>query len=129
MPTPNVIPISYSYKKPESDVWVLNTDDLPIEKERIRDMQIVHLAIGSVGGNHTHPRTEWFVAIGDLELVWLDEEGKQHFMDMNPGGKLQMIEMPPHIPHAVRNKSIVKGRVLFECADMKQKDVEYVKVI
>lgn len=127
--TPTFLKINYTYKKPETDVWVLNTDDIPLDKTKIRDQQIVHLAPKSVGGNHKHPRIEWYIGIGDLTLVWLDEAGKLYKEPMNPNGQIIFITMPPFVPHAVVNESADRPGVLFELADGKMKDVELVKII
>ena len=48
----------FSYKKTDSDVWVLNTDDIPFDKSIIKDQQIVHFAVQSTSGNHKHSRVE-----------------------------------------------------------------------
>ncbi|MCD8484581.1 hypothetical protein LRY60_03180 [Candidatus Woesebacteria bacterium] len=74
---PKITPLNFTYKKDDSDVWVLNTDDIPIDKSLIKDQQFVHLAPLSVGGNHKHPRIEWFVAVGDLEFIWFDVNGEK----------------------------------------------------
>lgn len=125
---PIIAKLNYTYKKPDTDVWVLNTDDIPVGKEKIKDQQIVHLAPLSVGGNHKHPRTEWFIGIGDLLFVWLDESGNKHQEHMHPDGKILLIEVPPFLPHAVANKSETNVGILFEMADGKMVDVEKVEV-
>lgn len=128
MNSPTFTPLPYTYKKTDSDVWVLNLDDLPIDKESIKDQQIIHLAPEAVGGNHKHPRTEWFVAMGDLVLVWLDEHGVRQEKHMNPDGKLIITMVPPFLPHAVVNRSKTQFGILYEMADGKMRDVEVVKV-
>lgn len=129
MNKPTITKLNYTYKKPDTEVWVLNTDDIPVDKLLVKDQQIVHLAPQSVGGNHKHPRTEWFVGIGDLEFIWVDEDGNKHTEHMNPNGQILLIEVPPFLPHAVRNSSVDKVGILFELADSKMKDVEMVKII
>lgn len=126
--SPLITPLNYTYKKPESEVWVLNTDDIPVDSSKIKDQQIVHLAPGSIGGNHKHPRVEWFIGIGDLLFHWLDENGKAHSEHMNPNGEIRLIEVPPFLPHAVENASSTQNGVLFEMADGKMVDVEKVSV-
>jgi len=126
---PLVTKLDYTYKKPDTEVWVLNTDDIPVDLDKVKDQQIVHLAPLSVGGNHKHPRTEWFIGIGDLEFVWLDESGEKHVQHMHPDGQILLIEVPPFLAHAVRNASKTSNAVLFEYADMKQKEVEKVEVV
>lgn len=125
---PKITPLNYTYKKPDTDVWVLNSDDIPVPKDKVKDMQIVHLAPSSVGGNHKHPRTEWFIGIGDLEFVWLDGQGENHSELMHPGGQILLIEVPPYLSHAVRNISATERGILFEYADGKMESVEPVKI-
>ncbi len=121
---PIVTELKYSYKKPGADVWVLNIDDLPISKDSIKDQQIVHLAPQSVGGNHKHPRTEWFIGIGELYFIWFDEAGTRYEQHMHPQGKILLVEVPTLLPHAVVNKSATQVGVLFEMADGKMKGAE-----
>lgn len=125
---PFIKELNYTYKKPDTDVWVLNTDDIPVPKEKIKDQQIVHLAPQSTGGNHKHQRTEWFIGIGDLVLVWLDENGAKIQEHMNPNGQIKLFEIPPYLPHAVTNASKTERGILFEMADGKMENVEPVKV-
>jgi uncharacterized RmlC-like cupin family protein len=129
MPSPKFTNLEYTYKKPDAEVWVLNTDDIPVSKDLIEDQQIVHLAPQSIGGNHRHPRTEWFIGIGELVFVWLDDNGDRHEEHMHPDGQIKLIVVPPFLAHAVVNKSKDKNGILFEMADGKMKDVEPVKVI
>jgi len=128
MNNPTFTPLPYTYKKSDSDVWVLNLDDVPVDKKMIKDQQIIHLAPEAVGGNHKHPRTEWFVAMGDLVLVWLDENGARQEKQMNPDGQLMLTEVSAFLPHAVVNRSKSQFGILYELADGKMRDVEAVKV-
>lgn len=128
MKSPTITELKYTYKKPDTDVWVLNTDDIPVNKALIQDQQLIHLAPGSVGGNHSHPRTEWFVGIGDLVFVWLDKENRQQETHIHPEGCIRLVTVPPMLPHAVVNKSKDKVGVLYEMADGKMKDVTPCKV-
>src|SRR5260221_197894 len=84
--------------------------------------------LGSLGGNHKHPGIEWFIGIGELELIWLDESGKKHTTHMNPNGQILLFEMPPFVPHAVKNISDAQRGMLIEFADGKMLDVEVVKM-
>lgn len=129
MSEPQIIPLEYSYKKDNNNLWVLNLDDLPIDKDVIKDSQIVHFSPGAVGGNHKHPRTEWFIAMGELVLYWLDSTGKRHEKFMTDPEKVVLIKIPPFVPHAVKNISEFKFGVLFEYADAKQHAVESYHVI
>ena len=126
---PKVTELNYTYKRDDSDLWVLNTDDLPINKDLIKDQQIIHFAPKSFGGNHSHPRTEWFIAIGDLTLIWLDQNGKKHEQNMSLEGKVLLIEIPPYLPHAVLNNSDKDIAVLFELADQKMADAKKVEIV
>lgn len=128
MTQPKITKLNYSYKKPDTDTWVLNTDDIPFDKSKIKDQQIVHLASGSTGGNHKHPRIEWFIGIGDLVFTWLDEKGQKHTEHMHPNGQILLFEVPPFLAHAVSNISKTTNAVLFEFADMKQVNTEKVEV-
>lgn len=129
MASPEIINLNYSYKKPDTDVWVLNTDDIPLDKDLIKDTQIVHLAPLSVGGNHKHPRTEWFIGIGDLVFVWLNEKGEKQEQHMHPNGQIRLITVPPFLPHAVENRSQDNPGILFEMADGKMENVEQIKIV
>lgn len=125
---PEIKLLNYTYKKPDTDVWVLNTVDIPVDEKLINDVQLVHLAPGSVGGNHKHPRTEWFIGIGDLIFIWLDDQGNAHQEHMHPDGQIVLISVPPYLPHAVVNASEDTIGILYEMADGKMKDVEVIKV-
>jgi uncharacterized RmlC-like cupin family protein len=130
MSSPKITNLDFTYKKPDADVWVLNTDDIPVHKEAIKDSQIVHLGTQSVGGNHKHSRTEWFVGFGNLVFVWLDEKGDKHEEPMHAEGQLRLIEVPPFLPHAVVNRSHDKVGILYEMADEKKmKESEKVEVV
>ncbi|MEK9179443.1 MAG: hypothetical protein AAB893_03165 [Patescibacteria group bacterium] len=128
MQQPTFLNLKYTYKKPGTEVWVLNTDDIPLDKALIKDNQIVHIPPKNAGGNHKHPRIEWYIGIGDLLFVWLDEKGEKHEHLMNPNGQIILITVPPFVPHAVANISETVNAVLFEYADGKMKDVEPIKV-
>lgn len=122
-------PLNFTYKKAGADVWVLNTDDIPLDKAKVKDEQIVYLAPNNAGGNHKHPRTEWFVGIGELIFIWLDDVGKKHEEHMNPEGRLLLFEVSPFLPHAVANRSDDTAGILFEMADGKLETEEAVKVV
>lgn len=127
--SPTFTSIPFSYQRQEMGIWVLNTDDLPLDMTKVHDQQLVHLAPGAIGGNHKHPRTEWFIGIGDLELVWLDEKGVRQTHQLYPKQKLLLAEIPPFIPHAVRNLSSTDNALLYEYADKKQHDVIKVDIL
>lgn len=125
---PIITELNYTYKKPDTEVWVLNTEDIPVDQAKIKDQQLVHLAPQSIGGNHKHPRTEWFIGIGELVFVWFDEDCQVHEEAMNLEGKIVLIEVPPFLAHAVVNKSKDTFGILFELADAKMEQVEKVEV-
>lgn len=129
MTKPRITPLPYTYTKPEGDVSVLNLADIPVDESQVQDRSLVHLGPQAVGGNHQHPRTEWFVGFGDLVLYWLDEDGVRHEEPMNPGGELKLVEVPPYLSHAVKNVSQTMPAILFEYADAKQHSVESVEVV
>jgi uncharacterized RmlC-like cupin family protein len=125
---PNFQKLNYTYKKSDSEVWVLNTKNIPVDHSKVVDVQLVHLSPGSVGGNHRHQRTEWFVGIGELLFVWLDEAGNQYSEQMHPDGKIVLVTVPPFLPHAVVNLSKTTAGILYEMADGVMKDPEKVEV-
>jgi uncharacterized RmlC-like cupin family protein len=126
---PKITKLNFSYEGKDSKIWVLNSDDIPLDKSLIKDQQIIHLFPGGFGGNHKHQRTEWFIGLGNLLFIWLDEHGKKHEVNMNPDGNLLLIEVPPFLPHAVLNNSNSESQVLFEYADAKQSGVERVIIV
>lgn len=126
---PKITKINYSYQRHKPDLWVLNNEDIPVDTHLIKDQQIVHFSPKSFGGNHSHPRTEWFIGIGDLSLVWLDQENQKHELKMSTDDALLLVEVPPHVPHAVINNSDTEFAVLFEYADGKMEDVTQVEVV
>lgn len=108
---------------------MLNTDDIPVEKSRVHDQQIVHFSPNSFGGNHKHKKIEWLIGIGDLLFVWLDRDGTKHETKMHPNGEILLIEVTPYLPHAVINQSDSEFGVLFELADEKSSVVEKIPVL
>ncbi len=126
---PIITKLNYTYKKEDSNVWVLNKADIPVNFDKVKDEQIVHLAPGSVGGNHKHPRIEWFTGIGELYFHWIDETGNKKSEHMNPDGEILLIEVPSYLSHAVENRSEEKFGILFEMADGKMEDVEKVNIL
>jgi len=129
MNQPKILNLNYSYKKHETEVWVLNIDDIPIDKHKIKNQQIVHLAPQSIGGNHKHSRTEWFIGIGDLVIIWLDETGKKHEELMHSNGQIRLIEVPPFTPHAIVNQAKDKIGVVLEFSDSKKNNPKQIKII
>ena len=128
---PIFVPLPFSYKHPNSEVWVFNTTSLPIPSRKIKDQQMIVLGPGAVGGNHKHPRTEWFIAMSPgLQLYWLDEQGNVQERELfSQKEELILVEMPPFVPHAVKNIGNTEKAILIEFADDKIKKNEHVKVI
>lgn len=127
--SPTFLNLPYSYKKTESDVWVLNSADIPVPQELIKDQQLVYFAPSSVGGNHRHQRTEWFIGMGELVFIWLDENGQSHEEPLHPDKQLRLVTVPPFLPHAVVNRSSTQSGVLFELADSKVNHTQKVPVV
>ncbi len=121
---PIITHIDYTYKKTNSEIWVLNIDDIPVDSTRVHDRQIVRLGPLSIAGNHKHPRTEWFIGLGDLIFIWRDESGNRHEEHMNPDNRLKVIEVPPWLPHAVTNRSPTTFGLIYEMADRKMTEVQ-----
>lgn len=129
MSSPLITALQPTYRKADSDIWVLNIEDIPVPTEPVNDRQLVHLSPGNIGGNHSHPRTEWFVAIGkNITFYWLDEAGWLCHEQMAPEGEILLFEVPPFLPHAIKNESEQSG-MLMEFGSDKMKDVERVMVI
>lgn len=126
---PRITKLNYTYKKEDSDVWVLNKNDIPIDFGQVKDEQIVHLAPRSIGGNHKHPRIEWFIGIGQLYFHWIDEDGNNKSEPMNPNGNILLFEVPSYLSHAVENRSKGQFGVLFEMADGEMDEVENVIIL
>ncbi len=124
---PNFTSIQYSYIKPDQDIRVLNWKEFPF-LESVKDTQAIYFSASTVGGNHRHPRTEWYLGFGDLIIYWLDTTGKRHQRHLNPQGRLLLVKIPPYLPHAVRNRSVTNSALLIELADAPQHDVERIKV-
>ncbi len=125
----NRFTIPYTYKR-ETDLWVLNleTVELPIDFE-IVERSIVAIPPKQTGGNHTHPRQEVFIELGEgLELHWRDETGIKHIVSLDSAGGLTAFLIPPNIPHAVYNSGNMNA-YLIEFADGVQRDIKPSKVI
>ncbi len=123
MNKPIITDFDFTYIKPGAGVSVIDLEDLPIDQSKIIDRQIIHFSPGAVGGNHAHPRTEWFIGFGELVLVWLDEQNEKHELKMFLPNKVRLIEMPPLLKHAVINKSKTNICLLYELANAKMAGV------
>lgn len=123
---PQIELISYTRRKPDQDIRLLNWKDIPLCS--VVDTQVIFFAPGTVGGNHRHPRTEWYIAFGDLVLYWLDKDGRRHQRKLNTRNELLLVMIPPFLPHAVKNVSKDQFALLLEMADAEQLNVERIKV-
>lgn len=105
--------------------------DVPVPAELLAvPPSVVALPPGQVGGNHSHPRTEVFVAFGaQLELVWRDETGHDHREEMLAKDQLILFIIPPHLPHAVINHSKTSWGFLLEFSDQPQHEVKNVPLV
>lgn len=123
--------LPFTYKKPSTDVWVLNTNDLPISPDTIVDQQFILIGPQSMGGNHKHPRREWFISLAPgLKLYWLDEHNHVHESNMSSEkDEVLLIEMPPFVPHVVKNETSNDKIILIEFSDAKMSGNEFVQVI
>lgn len=128
---PIFIPLPFSYKKPDAELWVFNITSLPIPPRKIKDQQMIIFGPGAVGGNHKHPRTEWFMAMSaGVMLYWLDTDGKLQEREMSSKkDELMLVEVPPFVPHAVKNISSNEKIIVVEFADNKLNETEFVEVI
>lgn len=116
-----IIPIEPTYKK-DNGMFVFGLSqyddliDFPI-KER----SVISMPSQQFGGNHSHPRTEAFIALGaHAELHWIDDSGKKHIELMNPKSKLQVVIVYPGTPHAIRNNSRSETAIIIEYATESQ---------
>ena len=115
--------INLTYKK-SNGLWVLDLNKRILPNNFIpKEQSVVYLPPLKVGGNHKHPRTEIFIGIGDLELIWLDEKGIKKTELLNFNSQNYIFVVLPFTPHAVVNKSKNNFGILIEWADAKQHEV------
>lgn len=108
----------------DNGMWNLQTHLLPLPKGFVvEERNLIAIPAGVVGGNHVHPRTEIFIAVGNLYLEWRDAKGNRHSEAMAEAGQLFVYVVEPYTPHAVVNKG-TQPAVLFELADDIQHDVK-----
>ncbi len=101
-----IIPIEPDYKKDNGMfVFEVNRYDDLIDFS-IKTRGIISLPPQQLGGNHSHARTEAFIALGaGAEFHWMDDDGDKHIEQMNPDAKLQIVIVYPGTPHAILNSS------------------------
>jgi len=108
-----VIPPTY---KKENGVWTLNIEEIvlpfPIAKK-----SIVSIPPGKMGGNHTHAKTELFIALTQgLCLAWKKEDGTIKRVSMKQNDTIIGWIVPEGVSHVVINTSDSEG-ILLEIAD------------
>src|SRR5688572_27696319 len=91
----------------DNGLWNLQTHLLPLPKGFVvKETNLITIPAGVFGGNHSHPRTEIFIGVGNLYLEWQDSKGNHHSETMADVGQLFMYIVEPHTPHAVVNKGV-----------------------
>lgn len=115
--------------KRENGLFIIDIDEvkLPEDFEAI-ERSVVYIPPKQIGGNHKHPRKEIFIGLGDLELIWIDEDGEVHKEEMG-GKELKIFVIESMIPHTLKNNSESKFGVLIEFASEKQHGVEEIKLV
>lgn len=101
------IPLTPRYKK-DNGVYVLDAQNMPLpDGFALKESSLVYLPAGEVAGNHRHPRQEAFICFQkNVELHWLDTDGKKHIQPMNDAdGNAPLFIVPSMVPHAVVNTS------------------------
>lgn len=131
---PEIITLPPTYQK-DTGLWLLELKpeaiNLPTHAIHFTESSLVSIPSRQYGGNHLHPRIELFAALTEgMELVWLDESGKQRTLLMRTHHQqgITFYFIPPKLPHAVNNSSNIAGYLL-EFASEKQRDVESVQLL
>lgn len=111
------ITIQPSFTYPNG-VWNLNLADIKLPEGFLKkEEKLLCIPAGAVGGNHSHPRTEIFIGVGEnLLLVWEDAEGTRHKENMSDAGAQCMFIVHSLTPHAVVNNG-TQAALLLEIAD------------
>lgn len=106
---------SYEYKPTRPGGPEIAGVPLP-ENFTISTFDFVKFKPGTKGGNHSHPRTEVFVALGPLTLHVLEKDGVRKINMGTEEERYTMFVMPPNVPHAITNDTN-EEIVLLELAD------------
>lgn len=116
-----ISPVSHAYAKDNGlRVFSLEAFEAHIPFD-VQQRSIVSLPPGQIGGNHSHPRAEAFIAMGEeLELHWVDTEGGTHVERMNADSEFSLIVVHPHVPHAIINRATHSTATLLEYASSTQ---------
>lgn len=86
---------------------------------------IIQLPSKSIGGNHSHPRTETFFPLDNgLEFFWFENDEKKSLIME----RYVLYTVSPHIPHAIVNNSDDEVS-LIEYSDSEQYNVVRFKVV
>ena len=104
---PEFIFFNYSYQRPDNNISIANFTDLPLDFNLVKDQRLVNFPAGTIGGNHFHSRTEWFLPLGDLTIYWQDSDQSLHhqFISHRDSDQLCLIKIPSLLPHALKNHS------------------------
>lgn len=116
-----IIPIEPAYKKDNGMlVFGVAQYDAVIDFP-IKERSIIHMPPQQLGGNHSHHRTEAFIALGEnTEFHWIDDNEEKHVEPMNPESRLQVVIVYPGTPHAIRNNSDSLAATIIEYATAPQ---------
>ena len=116
-----IIPIEPAYKK-ENGMFVFKADMYDdLMTFPIAERSVIYMPPLQYGGNHSHPRTEAFIALGeDAEFHWIDDEGQKHIEPMFQDSKLQIFIVYPQTPHAIINASANASATIIEYASEAQ---------
>ncbi len=119
---------SPTYTK-ENGLMLFNLKTIEPDGFLVKEKNVIYIPPLEAGGNHRHPRTEAFLAFGDLELIWQDKEGKIRREEIAYGKQTAIFIVDSMTPHAVKNKSKDNFGILIEFASEEQHDVEEIKLV
>lgn len=126
----NVYKIEPAFKK-ENGLWCLDLDRIKLPKGfKCLKKYLLYFPPQTMGGNHKHNHTEIFIGLGkDMELHWLNKDGKKQKAKMQPKNTLFAFQISPGTAHAVINKSKKEKGILIEFAAAVPNNLEPVEVI
>lgn len=121
----DLIPIQ-NFDKRSDGLLKIDLKKLPLPHDFSNHHQLmIYIPPMRFGGNHRHPRREIFISLSDnVELHWIDRDGKTHIYKMKENNQLYLFDVHPLVPHAIINLSQDSAAVLLELADADQHDVE-----
>ncbi len=92
-----------------------------LASEVVKEMHLVSLEPGAVRGNHLHELgREWIVIFGgQASIAWRSENRASIQIDRIDPATTAMFEIPPGLPHAIRNDSALTIFILSlsDCAE------------